>query len=590
MISQFSGYSLLLSGIPPEVSREELLAYYQNTVEVKGVVMFVVRNKTRLAVMELASVEDLIRSACRYLVSGSTTMETHKLGHNTKLAADLLKRPVHLSIEFEAQAGAHFETQLIKYLQSYGELEVVEKAESNHIILLELKVSSNYSLCAVTTGSTFSFLNVEVSATYHDEELTQQIANELFVLSQTKDRLHNYHQGLGMTVNRCLNQRNNSTLEEQPIPKKTDACRNHAQNVDLDCLSELSDGEWEDGESLFQGVQTTGSETDTLGAAQFTFSMKLNLFAAPINHGFKKYIQNQPSFVSEDCAPHIVCSSVDNRADEEMDEALCASVKPAEATEERLLQPKVSSVSVEERMIDLLEKLKRFGVNLDASFFIGVQNKIDPKTPDSDLLKVSLKILKTKLRKVKRRDRRRTVKALNSEDSDDDVMDSENAEEPHRQISPSGICKTATVEKSPYKTLDPPVVDNEESLRRKMATAPTLWTDYIKKLAYHCRLSGTGGDQLVQSHRFATEENLKENGPINDYRQLLSITQSFRSCLKQLWFTTQTELPQQAWETDPLSKYSLNRQLKLRRTTMVQKLKEYVPLKYGVSPSSTTNY
>lgn len=61
------------------------------------------------------------------------------------------------------------------------------------------------------------------------------------------------------------------------------------------------------------------------------------------------------------------------------------------------------------RIVIALAKLTELGVKVDDNFVMAVLSKIDPATRDSELRHVVLKILKTRLRKIKRRDKMRVA-------------------------------------------------------------------------------------------------------------------------------------------------------------------------------------
>jgi hypothetical protein len=115
----------------------------------------------------------------------------------------------------------------------------------------------------------------------------------------------------------------------------------------------------------------------------------------------------------------------------------------------------------EERLLISLEKLTKKGVIIDQNFFASVKAKVDPKTSSHELLKVGLKIVKTKLRKLKRRDRKKLEKIM----EEDLSADEDSAEDQERLKNRAPGCPEA-----------------EEMSDFNIENYPTEWVAFVKSL------------------------------------------------------------------------------------------------------------
>lgn len=65
------------------------------------------------------------------------------------------------------------------------------------------------------------------------------------------------------------------------------------------------------------------------------------------------------------------------------------------------------------KIYDVLERLRIAGLPLDENLFEQVRHKMDMFLPERHKLRIALKILKTRYRKLKRRERRKECRLLN---------------------------------------------------------------------------------------------------------------------------------------------------------------------------------
>lgn len=72
------------------------------------------------------------------------------------------------------------------------------------------------------------------------------------------------------------------------------------------------------------------------------------------------------------------------------------------------------------KVFDVIERLRRCGLQFDEIFFEQVRHKMDLSMPEKSKIRITIKILKTKYRKLKRRERRKEVKINNSCSEDED--------------------------------------------------------------------------------------------------------------------------------------------------------------------------
>ena len=147
----------------------------------------------------------------------------------------------------------------------------------------------------------------------------------------------------------------------------------------------------------------------------------------------------------------------------------------------------------EERLLEVLKKLEKMGIKIDKAFFVSIKSKIDPRTPDHELLRVGLKIVKTKLRKIKRRDRKKNgkkgkeiVSESEEDDDDDDEDDDESADNKPKPKERQFLAPDANKQTKKQGAIHAQESQSEKKLQKKepfsLLNYPKEWVEFVKSL------------------------------------------------------------------------------------------------------------
>jgi hypothetical protein len=381
-----ANYFMVLWDIPKSYTREQVLVYYQSTstilrFQVLESVSF--SSKKRMGLMQMATAEDLMHCVCRFLNEGETKMR-HFISQNQSEVIDLLlKKPSHIRVSFDRTTDESLPDKILNLFKKCGNVALLSQHSDGLREEWMLQVDSSYQLGQVCTGTSFMFGATQVQLEFFEDFIEEQDAALILAnAEEVVNRLEHYYQGLGLFVKSTI-----SSLEEDSHQVQT--CYEYLQKGKDDEFLESVFDEDEADENLyvfdpskvygkFELVGPTKSHSQSFVALENSSTIdpfgKLQFHQSAED---ERFLIDSPQLTSEN-----------------------------QINWTRLMrQP-----DIENRILDAVDKLSSNGITLDARFIQGVESKISADTPKSERLRAILKIVKTKVRKLKRRDKRKQPK------------------------------------------------------------------------------------------------------------------------------------------------------------------------------------
>ena len=488
--SQATSHFVLLLGIPEKYRREELIALFRDVVSLDSFKMLrhldaKTQRHTKLGIVQVHSVFDISRMVSRYLGDRDGSMENLVLKGDLRFVESLVARPTSLKISFSAADEAEAKSILATALSGCGELSETSTEYEEDQVVCSFEVSSAFSMSSVCTGQSFSAQGVEFHVEFEEESLCDREFKELLLRAQLDlNRLQHYQQGLGLQANDSLRElsvwQSRVTLIKDIVSELFQPRAADAQTLwleaDTDQLSALFDEE--DAEELEE------EGPDPLRQATSPFSF----FSARSCEQF---------FEAKSFAMHTGSAKPSNGQESPaLAASLAESTGPAYIMSVARLPPTATDcqndesvfVSVEDRIIELISKLQSLGSKIDRGFFEAVYRKIDPATEDSEFLRAGLKILKTKMRKLRRKEKRRLSKKAARGEPVADSSEDEDSEEPRTAAAATN--KPAAV---PTRTTsDPEPSAPKQQLKvvthcptvpsRLLRASPPEWVQFVSNL------------------------------------------------------------------------------------------------------------
>lgn len=375
------GYFMVLNKISSNITREQILSFYQNATDIKQFKIFQMEGEdadkeSRLGIMELYSQEDINRSVVRYLGEREKSMQVRTLKSACPILSNLLDKPTYMKVFFENRS-LPFQDKLLNLLKQHGDISILNQRSLASKEEWTLRVDSKYSIGKITTSNAFILDKSRVTLELFEDPIDDGHLHLIMNSSEeVTNRLNHFNQGLGLVAmvslqHKFCRERTGSDTKEQleqairasQVISESSESEEHVSK----CVAELQDPQ--DLEVDEDYLSTLSDEADD-SCEEFVYDSKLvgddqalAFFSPPHVKDF--FSQQVPSISSLVTTP--------------------------------------SDVHLEVKISEKLDMLNHLGKAADRENFMSwVNNRIDPHTKESDLLVASLKIIKTKLRKTKR--------------------------------------------------------------------------------------------------------------------------------------------------------------------------------------------
>lgn len=447
-----SSQYLLLVGLPADVTREDVINFYDDGSSLEAIKLFThldtkTRGDTRIAIMRVPQLEGLSRASCRFSRGDNWRTTVQKLQTDSS-ALQRLFSSLELRLTFTSPYNKSFASRLTEYLGQFGQVALSSQKTFNDGSITELVVhtATEFALNKVFRETRFEFEGVDVHIEYPDQRLTQEeyrILENLTIIQQSPASA--YYQGLNLNVRISL-----SEYAADQVKFKI------AKEQDLDTLSALSEdrSDEEDSNSDCQGDLSQNALTMSLLQQKLplfhfdqkfrpNFKSEAETTEVEAMHSFvysRNWIEsNGPEESQERSEPYPIMQDGLKLPTEELAELnvvykvidLPPAIAPTlqtgigaesgsvshiqqeteveEQTVVERLQPTTEEqiAVMKEKIHDSMEKLQSVGVVLDISFFDQVRQKINLDETELEKLKIIYKIMKTRYRKLKRKEKRK---------------------------------------------------------------------------------------------------------------------------------------------------------------------------------------
>ncbi len=495
--SQATSHFVLLLGIPERYRREEIISFLGDMVSLGSFKMLrhfdaQTQRHTKLGIVQVHSVFDISRTVSRYLGDHDGCMENLLLKGDLRIFEEVVGRPTNLKISFRAADEAAARATLATVLSGCGELSEVSTEYEEDLTVCSFQVASSFSMSSICTGQTFSAQGIQFHVEFEEESLGDSEFKELLQRAQLDmNHLQHYHQGLGLQTKDSL-KRLSAFQNDFPFIKgiveqlfespragsadQTSEARAVWPEEDSDKLSALFEDEEADefGDECPGSLQHASSPFTYFSAHNCEQFLEEKSFSSATGSAFKP----RSSAGSEKGRPASPADPVDRAAD------LPTTALPQPAAD--CLGEGSVLVSVEDRIVELIGKLQSLGSKIDSGFFDTVYAKIDPSTENSEFLRAGLKILKTKIRKLRRKEKRRLSKkaakgepmAESSEDDDSEDMQAQAS----NRLAAQAVRTKADSEFSAPKQQVKVVTQPSGATSRLLVSSPREWVKFITNL------------------------------------------------------------------------------------------------------------
>ncbi len=167
-------YFTVIPHIPAHLNREQLLAHLgsMSSVLSLSIVRIDVRinSERRVGIVEVADRESMFRLTSRHsLVGNGQTIKHNQLRPNSRLAV-LCSQEIKMRIEFSLSTqGKHAVDQIIDFLNTFGDLSLINMSVRSGIHEISFKAPSSYSIREFSTELRVQLFNLDVELDYTED-------------------------------------------------------------------------------------------------------------------------------------------------------------------------------------------------------------------------------------------------------------------------------------------------------------------------------------------------------------------------------------------------------------------------------------
>src|SRR3990167_9463156 len=422
-----TGLYTIVTDLDSKVPIEQIRSGYENVGSVLRAKMYLTARFGRIAILEVGDYETLLRASCRRVQTGDYLKQSiYTFKHAKPQIQSLIQKKTKVKLSYELPANkdpTEFKESLLQLLSKAGGPYFIKKIKClgvrNEFLIA---VEASFSLSKLSSDSQFIFKQVQISFTYVEDFLEDACLDEILVPEYVSMSPNLSTKGANMNfVIRTFCERLFFKYKEEEEEKIRQTTQQDFRFWVPVCPE---DDELEDVFPEEETPQTDSGLTGSVFEARSPdthFNPESNLeFLSKYDFGFSDEGSAIRTHVVKKKEPAVDCLNKVPLSAGTLKQQLKAHEK--DQAESDLAD--TSLIPVEIRLVEVLHKLVQFSsVNLGISasqvsqeVLESIAGKIDPDTPAHQMLRVTLKILKTKYRKVKRRERKRVSRDCDAQD------------------------------------------------------------------------------------------------------------------------------------------------------------------------------
>lgn len=435
-------FFMLVAGIPSQLTREELIAIYSENANLKGLKLLrfdcpLLNIPLRMALLEVYKWTDTGRVAARFVCDQNRRAIPYVVAGCDSLCQDILARPLEVRVGCYGGRVAGV-AALTTELKRYGDILLVDETLTADRVELKFEANSSYSYRDLTTTRFFKFNGVSLSIDTSDELISEGELLGLVPHIQTKFEIRS---------------QDRTGLELKSFVEVYKNAKNGLKNLKYFNLKSLfNDGVWSYDDTLscseseeqstepknlqfetckvgnnsclafFSGsLDTARPLQESKSAKPTTLAVEPEPLKEGSGHSSRVVTVCEPTKTSK---PTTLVDPV--FTSQEVQSIIRSRQKPPkkEVTREQEIK---TLQKYQDNTLEILAKLARLGIDVNKDFLTSLLQRVDPSTSPQELPKSFLKIVKTKFRKLKRREKKKMGKKgqifSESEDLDSDDED-----------------------------------------------------------------------------------------------------------------------------------------------------------------------
>jgi len=489
---------VVVTGLQKELAVEQIRACYENVGGVLRMKVYSTPSFQNIAILELDNPETFMRASCRRVHVGSYHNQAiYAYRQQMPELGQLIRKKTKLKMQYEIRDERDprdFKDSLLQFLSKTCGFFNVKKCRCVGLRGdITLSVEPSFSLSKISSSPFFTFQKETVSFTYIVDELDESsLANILIPKHLT---LSPQEPSRGANLNFVISTFCQNMIDGQvAAPDRTSCDQNESgiqslalslENTTQDHLEELDCSEIEkayrtyfleghanaEKSSIFRKFPAYFSETEN-------FSFLENFGNKLLSNYYRKGPLQIPESPEE--KPNPASGILAKESLQIAPLRLDKTVKPTATP-----QPNGPSVPVELKVVEILHRLVQVSALSSGSspcalareVYSSIAAKIDPETPSQQMLRVTLKILKTKYRKVKRRERKRDGRLGREVDDQDESGDEDQLGAPKADGHPL-VCEVVSQLQTSQET---GYTFSNQDLWRVLQSCDPEWRDFIWK-------------------------------------------------------------------------------------------------------------
>ena len=417
---------VIVTGLQKELLVEQIRSCYLNVGGVLRMKVYSTSSQQNIAILELDNAETLMRASCRRVQVGDYQSQAiYAYRKPLSVINQLIRKKTKLKLQYELrrdQDSKEYKDRLLQFLAQSGGFFNVKKCKcTENRGEITLSVEPSFSLSNLSCNSHISFEQTSVYFSYVIDPLDDAVLPEILIPNHLTMCAQELSKGanLNFAISYLYHNEIKSQHQHESRPSEKKACYESAIEIanwdstlaPVDHLDEIFE---ENEDPQPRAMQLTSQSSKSV----FYFSEEQNCaflerFGKQLP-GLNPLTANMPGGGQEKY--RFPSESIGNQQAERLQQWSEKNSLPQ--------QPSCLVVPVELKVVEILHRLIELTATsspltvalLAKEVYSSIAGKIDPDTPAHQMLRVTLKILKTKYRKVKRRERKRVSRDCDAQD------------------------------------------------------------------------------------------------------------------------------------------------------------------------------
>lgn len=486
-------FFMLVACIPQQLTREELYAIYSENANVLKLKVMrylspIMSKEIRLAFLQVEKWNDTARVAARFIGRQKKRASSFLVSNSDELCQRILSRQLQIKVT-SSETSSTFPELLERELKQQGDISFVKKDITEQGLELLFTADSSYSYRDLTTNHSLILEDECCLIDTADDILTE---SEFFEILPNVQPRKNIIREQDFSIQELKRLIQPSTCSW--IPSSTISVHSSDSLFKEGITSADDNLSCSESEDLAETDSMMKFDSDLIGDRScYSFFSERVIKLKSLAENPKKIpsiqweaVEQSPKVADPPQSPPAVNHSASislNPTEQlftnpEVQNIIRSRPKPPkrEITKE---QERKTLQKYQENTLEILNKLSKLGIDVNKEFLESLLLRVDPNTTPQELPKSFLKIVKTKFRKLKRREKKKFGKKgqhmSESEDFDSEEEDNiQNTNKPHkdenhRDEAKNGVSKG---EGSEYpeiwlnfvRSLQPLQLDYEEDL------------------------------------------------------------------------------------------------------------------------------